>query len=105
MTIGQAPKLVFGTRGSDRIEASKEGRDRIFAIDGDDRIVVREGSGLTDLHGGLGNDKFEVAGDRTTAYGEGGDDLLSVSSAANRIYGNKGNDTLEVAGREKVKIL
>jgi plastocyanin len=78
---------------------------QVFADGGDD--IVRVGSGVaarditlqqSTIYLGRGNDFARVGGQRSTVFGEQGDDLVIGGAADDTIYGGLGNDRLYGSG-------
>jgi hypothetical protein len=78
---------------------------QVFADGGDD--IVRVGSGVaarditlqqSTIYLGGGNDFARVGGQRSTVFGEQGDDLVIGGAADDTIYGGLGNDRLYGSG-------
>jgi Ca2+-binding RTX toxin-like protein len=117
------PPDVWGTPRNDII-AGGDAEERIFAGNGNDRVMGRSGDdlihggggadqlfgdeGYDRIFGGPGNDRIQFGSDGGEAHGGSGNDVLlfdpgaidlSFSQASGRIDGGVGFDTLRVTNR------
>ena len=67
-----------------------------FGGDGNDTVIIDKAILVpVELHGGKGNDQFQVKGSAAARlYGDEDDDKLSGGLGRNELYGGGGNDTL-----------
>ena len=104
------PALDIVDKGADAdtitVSGAGTGAKHIFAGDGDDKIVVKDGAKVTgEVRGDEGGDKITVSGDQTYVSGingRGGDDKIFVEKGAkvDGIVGRWGNDNITVTGKD-----
>jgi Ca2+-binding RTX toxin-like protein len=83
-TAIKARVITVGTTAAETITGYNDGTNRIYGLDGNDRLI---GGALADLiDGGNGND---------TLYGEAGNDTLVGGLGADSLTGGLGNDTFD----------
>lgn len=114
------PRVQFGTSDNDFLQGFGEDDpdiyfdDEIYALDGDDTVVLAArpglvwgGSGIDLLIGGAGGDWLNGETGNDTVYGNGGNDLITGGEGndtliggwgLDTIYGGAGDDTILGAG-------
>ncbi|WP_103583504.1 beta strand repeat-containing protein [Campylobacter concisus] len=105
--VNPALDIVDSGADIDTITLSGAGTSakHIFAGDGDDKIVVKDGAKVTgEVRGDEGDDKITVSDNQTyvsAINGRGGDDTILVENGANvdGIVGRWGNDSITVTGK------
>jgi Ca2+-binding RTX toxin-like protein len=89
--------IVFGSNGTDVIDARGSLRTDITARGGDDLVVGAQGA--DEIHGGDGNDIVVSRGGADTVWGDGGNDLVDGGDGADRMYGGPGSDTVSYGSK------
>lgn len=98
---GNGNDLIFGSDGSDQIEA-RLGNDVVYGGFGNDRILGWQGD--DDLYGEAGNDRifgdYEHVSDHGNdrIFGGAGDDYIRAEGGGDTIDGGPGDDVIETDG-------
>ena len=88
--LGAGDDLIFGSSGSDQIQAYS-GDDIIYGGDGGDRILA--GLGSDTVYGGDGNDSINADFQSADIEGiSGGDDIIYAGNGDDNIRHGQGND-------------
>jgi serralysin len=86
--------LIKLTSKADRVSYAKSRGDYILAREGNDEIVLLNGTSKSRVSGGSGSDTITTGGDHTSIYGDSGADRLIATSKSGfaRLIGGSNND-------------
>ncbi|MDA8600624.1 putative Ig domain-containing protein [Burkholderiaceae bacterium] len=102
--IDQMPlsEILFGTKGADVMDNTSDNRaTKIFAFDGDDKVLTGEGADFIDA--GAGDDYVSSGKGDDVLLGGAGADTLVGGEGSDRLEGGEGDDTYIYATNDDFK--